>query len=575
MPALPADGSIHENRLTVVIPTLDEVENIDQILQAVLAQRSLLLDIEVFVADGGSKDGTVEKVKDWAQHAPVRLITNTGRGGLAGDVLCAAHHAQSSVIVVMDADLSHPADAISALVAPIQDDTADMVIGSRYVPGGSTPDWPLRRKILSRIGGLVAWPMTDVRDPMSGYFAVRKSALLAVDPNAAGFKIGLEVMAAGGDGLRVAEVPITFRDRTLGTSKISALQMVGYVRRVMVLAGGAVSLDTAAKFATVGAIGLCVDIAVAQLILAAGATVLAAQVASFTVATVLNYILNSRWSFIGARTEDSSTDWARYRRSLIVCLLALFLRGGVVATATEALHLSPQTAILLGVFAAAIVNYTGSAFYIFPSVYSGVSRTIRWRVAALGICIYAVMLRLAFISTVNLLPEEAYYWNYAQHLDFGYLDHPPMVAWMIAAGTQLFGKSEFAVRIMASASWLIAALFCFKLTRNLYGKTEAFVSLMLMSVLPFFFASGLLMMPDAPLVAAWAAALYCLERALIGKRLGRKPTVLKIWSNTRLAASHCLLAWTAILFPAKWRSTMTATTVTWKLRGAACLAAKA
>ena len=148
----------------------------------------------------------------------------------------------------------------------------------------------------------------------------------------------------------------------------------------------------------------------------------------------------------------------------------------------------------------------------------GHSQSIRWRVLALGVLGYVVLLRFVFLGTLNLMPEEAYYWNYAQHLDIGYLDHPPMVAWMIWVGTKLAGNTEFGVRIGASLSWLAATFFCFQLTRNLYGKTTAFVAVMMFCTLPFFFATGLLMTPDAPLTAAWAGALYFLERALIGER---------------------------------------------------------
>ena len=100
----------------------------------------------------------------------------------------------------------------------------------------------------------------------------------------------------------------------------------------------------------------------------------------------------------------------------------------------------------------------------------GPPRSIRWRVVSLAVLGYVIFLRLIFLGTLNLLPEEAYYWNYAQHLDIGYLDHPPMVAWMIWVTTKLGGNTEFAVRIGASASWLVAAFFCFRLTRNLFGK---------------------------------------------------------------------------------------------------------
>jgi dolichol-phosphate mannosyltransferase len=505
-------------RVSVIVPTLNEVENVDALVKAILAQATSNFKLEVLIADGGSIDGTVERVRAWEMTAPVRLIQAGGGRGLAGDVLATAEQATSAIIVVMDADFSHAPASIPKLVAPILAGTSDMVVGSRYVPGGSTPDWPLRRRILSRIAGVFAWPLTDIHDPMSGFFAVRRPCLLAVDPRAAGFKIGLEIMAVGGDALRVTEVPITFPDRVRGKSKIDLLQIAAFGRRLMVLAGGTVSLGTAARFATVGVLGVAVDFFAFTTLLAIGASLVLAHVTSFGLATIFNYALNSRWSFAEWRNISPDSDWRRYARFLTVCLLALFLRGGILATAVDGWGWSPKAAILLAIASAAIVNYLGSAFFIFPSAGPRVSHSIRWRVLALAVLGYVVLLRFVFLGTLNLMPEEAYYWNYAQHLDIGYLDHPPMVAWMIWLGTKLAGNTEFAVRIGALLSWLVAAFFCFQLTRNLYGKTAAFVAVMMFCTLPFFFATGLLMTPDAPLTAAWAGALYFLERALIGER---------------------------------------------------------
>lgn len=137
---------------------------------------------------------------------------------------------------------------------------------------------------------------------------------------------------------------------------------------------------------------------------------------------------------------------------------------------------------------------------------------------AAGIVLFSVVLRLIFSSQIELLPEEAYYWNYARHLDIGYLDHPPMVAWLIRAGTDIFGDNALGVRIGALCCSIVASLFCYRLTRALFGQTAALVSLILMHTLPFFFLSGLLMTPDAPLTAAWAAFMYFFERGISGGR---------------------------------------------------------
>jgi dolichol-phosphate mannosyltransferase len=143
---------------------------------------------------------------------------------------------------------------------------------------------------------------------------------------------------------------------------------------------------------------------------------------------------------------------------------------------------------------------------------------VRWRALAAGLVGYAFLLRLLYSAQVELLPEETYYWNYARHLDIGYLDHPPMVAWLISCGTALFGDTEFGVRFGALCCGAATAFFVFRLARNLFGEPAALLALAMAQTLPFFFLSGVLMTPDAPLTATWAASLYFLERALLGGR---------------------------------------------------------
>ena len=129
-----------------------------------------------------------------------------------------------------------------------------------------------------------------------------------------------------------------------------------------------------------------------------------------------------------------------------------------------------------------------------------------------------VLLRLAFLSFPNLLPEEAYYWNYAKHLDYGYLDHPPMVAWLIELGTRCFGDTELGVRVFAFGSSLVAAYFVYRLTALLYGRTAASWAALLMQALPIYFLTGFIMTPDAPLTACWAGTLYLFARVLMTRQ---------------------------------------------------------
>jgi glycosyltransferase involved in cell wall biosynthesis len=210
-----------------VLPTYEEGQTIDQVLTAI---RRELPGATVLVVDDGSPDGTAER----AERAGRRLgqIEVLGRDAKTG--LGSAYRAGFrwgldrgfDALVEMDADLSHDAAALPALVAPLAEG-ADLVIGSRYVPGGSIPNWSLPRILLSRWGNRYAAAALglDVRDATSGFRAYRAAVLEAVGIDRVraegyGFQIELAYRVVRA-GYRVVEVPITFVDRTLGNSKMS------------------------------------------------------------------------------------------------------------------------------------------------------------------------------------------------------------------------------------------------------------------------------------------------------------------------------------------------------------------
>lgn len=206
--------------ISVVIPTLNEAENVELLVRRIIECRPL--PDEILFVDDGSTDGTPERVRALATSAPVRLLEREAPTlGLSGAVIAGALIARGEILVVMDGDLSHPPERIGDLVQPILDGSADIVIGSRYVFGGSTPGWPLWRKVMSRIAAGAAFPLTRVHDSMSGFFAMRRSMLLELTPAATGFKIAFETIVRGGKRLRVVEIPIVFRDRAQGASKMS------------------------------------------------------------------------------------------------------------------------------------------------------------------------------------------------------------------------------------------------------------------------------------------------------------------------------------------------------------------
>ena len=208
--------------VTVIIPTLNEEENIDLLLTRLLAvRRESGLDFSILFVDSASTDGTWEKVMAWREKGDISLLCREPDDDLMEVVVAGACAAKTRFVVVMDADLSHPPEILPELVAPLLDGSCDMVIGSRYVAGGATPDWPFYRRFASKMATIPARLFTDVKDPLAGFFAVERQRLATLDGSVHGFKIGLEVLAEGGRSLRVKEVPIIFRDRSFGVSKMN------------------------------------------------------------------------------------------------------------------------------------------------------------------------------------------------------------------------------------------------------------------------------------------------------------------------------------------------------------------
>lgn len=214
-------------RVTVVVPTFNEAGNIETLVSAV---RLVLPAAHVLVVDDGSPDGTA----DLADHlgatlGNVEVVRRTSKDGLGAAYRFGLRHAiehGAEICVQMDADLSHDPAALPALVAVVEHG-ADLAVGSRYVPGGITLNWPRRRRMVSRWGnryaaGVLGLALNDVT---AGYRAYRSTALErmqfdSVRAEGYGFQIEMtyRLVRLGG---RIVEFPITFRDRTAGESKFS------------------------------------------------------------------------------------------------------------------------------------------------------------------------------------------------------------------------------------------------------------------------------------------------------------------------------------------------------------------
>jgi dolichol-phosphate mannosyltransferase len=225
-------------RAIVVLPTYNERENIVALLRAV---RGVVPEADVLVVDDNSPDGTAVLVEETAaEQGQIKLLRRAGKQGLGSAYrqgFSVALDEGYEVVVSMDVDFSHDPAVLPELLRVVEAG-ADAVIGSRYVPGGATVDWPLHRRLLSRWGNRYTSFVLrlQVRDCTSGFRAYRADALRAIDPastTAEGYAFLTElVRRLVRQGARVMETPIVFADRRYGESKMSGRIVVESMLRV-------------------------------------------------------------------------------------------------------------------------------------------------------------------------------------------------------------------------------------------------------------------------------------------------------------------------------------------------------
>ena len=218
----------------LVLPTFNEAENLERI---VTAARGVLTaaapgGFRILVVDDGSPDGTGAIADRLAAEHPgeVEVLHRTTRRGLGPAYIAGFRHALGAgagAVIEMDSDFSHDPADLARLLAPIQDGTADLALGSRYTPGGGVSDWGLGRRFISRGGCLYAQAVLQapVRDLTGGFKCFRAEVLEAIDlptVRSRGYAFQVELTyRALRRGFRVVEVPIVFRDREAGESKMS------------------------------------------------------------------------------------------------------------------------------------------------------------------------------------------------------------------------------------------------------------------------------------------------------------------------------------------------------------------
>jgi len=499
------------NGVSIIIPTLNESENIARLIPrifTVMAEASI--DTEVVVVDDGSTDGTREKVRELAVDSPVTLVCRDHKSGLASAVIDGAQAVSNDVVIVMDGDLSHPTEVLPQLAQPLLDDQFDVAIGSRYTKGGETPGWPLIRRLGSRVASFPAQLLTGVDDPLAGFFGIKKERLLAVKHDIPGYKICLEMLITQFEHPKVIEVPISFHDRQAGVSKMTGSVLKAYLLQLLSLVGLSIPVRFGARFAVLALTGLLADITVFTVSLWCGATLLLSQVAGLLVSFGVMLYLHRQ----GKVNKDDKQVGLLLHNGLFFLVL-LVLRSGFLVLFES--HNWFQSALFF-IPIALLSSCATSCYSMFigPSLERGQPNSVAgYRLMLFGGIVFSFALRILFGGSFELLKEEAYYWNYAQHLDIGYLDHPPMVAVLIKFGTFFFGNTEFGIRVSAILCWLLATFFVVRYTREISNRDTALAAAAIMAVVPAFVAFGFLMTPDPPLIACWAGALYYGRRAMV------------------------------------------------------------
>jgi dolichol-phosphate mannosyltransferase len=320
-------------QLSVVVPTFNERDNVTVLyrrLEATLAG----IPWEVVFVDDNSPDGTWEVVRALArQDSRVRCIRRIGRRGLSGACIEGILASSAPYAAVIDADLQHDETQLPKMVGLLQSGEAELVVGSRYIEGGSADSFNKGRAGASQLATEVAKRVlkVEIADPMSGFFMIRRDRFeqLAPQLSTQGFKILLDIVATAEGKLRTVEVPFTFGSRQHGESKLDSMVALDFLGLVLAkLTHDVVSLRFL-LFAMVGSIGLVVHLTTLFIALEIfNAPFPEAQAAGALVAMTSNFILNNFLTYRDQRLKG----FAILRGLLLfylVCSVGLFANVGV------------------------------------------------------------------------------------------------------------------------------------------------------------------------------------------------------------------------------------------------------
>ncbi len=369
---------INENgQISIIIPTYNESENIIKILCTIGEILPKNISTQAIVVDDNSPDGTGKLVEDYLKnvkkmaHYTIEIIHRKAKDGLGSAILNGIQQAKGDTIVVMDSDFSHPPQIIPKLVESIKKYQYDIAVASRYIKGGKIQGWSVKRKFMSKFATLIAKKGLGIhtKDPMSGFFAFKRNIIKGLNIDAIGYKILLEILVKT-KNVNIKEIPYTFQDRELGSSKLSIKTIFDYYRSVWKLYRYGKPLEKqekrssvkflykAGRFYTVGASGFIVNYMI-SLLFAGGVYdlwYLHANVIGIIASISTNFILNKTWTF-GDRDFRIRKTISQYGKFAMFSSLGALVQLGVVYFLVDNNEVSYPLALILAVIAAAFGNF--------------------------------------------------------------------------------------------------------------------------------------------------------------------------------------------------------------------------
>jgi len=368
---------LNNPKVSIIIPTYNESHNIIGILKSIRENIPKGIYTETIVVDDNSPDGTAKIVEDYISSIKkiaentIDVIHRKAKNGLASAILNGIQNAKGETIVVMDSDFSHPPQIIPKMIEAFKQYQCDIVVASRYITGGNIKGWTIKRKLMSKIATVIAKKGLGVKikDPMSGFFAFKKNIIKELNFDALGYKFLLEILVKT-KGINVKEIPYTFENRKLGSSKLDSSTIIDYFKSVWKLYKNGKTkttnenrnsvrfLSKAARFFTVGASGLGVNYVISMLFTSGLADFwyIHANIFGIIVSISTNFILNKVWTFED-RDFSRKKTLSQYGKFGIFSSLGALVQLGIVFWLVDFYNIEYPLALILAITTAAFSNF--------------------------------------------------------------------------------------------------------------------------------------------------------------------------------------------------------------------------